>query len=147
MLLINNILLNSLYKNDINNITTAREFLKDNKLISSINYDAFISIETEKFLFFKKDLDGHIYIDIKIPHIGDFIGNLYCSNDNILLDVNFGGNYYGTQDDFYNFFNPYYLVTVRCLFENSFIPKEFKIKYKIYVIQEELLNEIKIKYK
>ena len=143
MVLINNILLDSLYKNKIHDIITARDFLKDNKSVSSINYNFLINVETEKFIFFKKDLDGHIYIDIKIPHIGDFIGNLYCSNDNILLDVKFGGNYYGTRDDFYNFFNPYYLVKVRCLFKNNFIPKEFTINYKIYVIQEEIVNEIK----
>jgi hypothetical protein len=143
MVLINNILLDSLHNSEINDIISARKFLKDNKLVSCINYDFFINIETEKFLFFKKDLDGNVYIDIKIDHIGDFIGNINCSNDNILLDVKFGGNYYGTQDDFYNFFNPYYLVKVRCLFKNNFIPKEFSIKYKIYVIQEELINEIK----
>jgi len=145
MVLINNILLDSLHNSEINDIISARKFLKGNKLISCINYNFFINIETEKFLFFKKDLDGHVYIDIKIPHVGDFIGNLYCSNDNILLDVKFGGNYYGTQDDFYNFFNPYYLVTVRCLFKNNFIPKEFTINYKVYVIQEELIDEIKTK--
>jgi hypothetical protein len=143
MVLINNILLDSLHNNEINDIVAARKFLKDNKSIYCINYDFFINIETEKFLFFKKDLDGNVYIDIKIDHIGDFIGNLNCSNDNILVDVKFGGNYYGTQDDFYNFFNPYYLVKLRCIFKNNFIPKEFTIKYKIYVIQEELINEIK----
>jgi hypothetical protein len=143
MVLINNILLNSTYKHEINDIVSARKFLKDNKLVPCINYDFFINIETEKFLFLKKDLDGHVYIDIKIDHIGDFIGNLNCSNDNILIDVKFGGNYYGTQDDFYNFFNPYYLVKLRCIFKNNFIPKEFTIKYKIYVIQEELIDELK----
>jgi hypothetical protein len=143
MVLINNILLDSLHNSEINDIVSARKFLKDNKLVSCINYDFFINIETEKFLFFKKDLDGNVYIDIKIDHIGDFIGNINCSNDNILVDVKFGGNYYGTQDDFYNFFNPYYLVKLRCIFKNNFIPKEFTIKYKIYVIQEELINEIK----
>jgi hypothetical protein len=143
MVLINNILLNSTYKHEINDIVSARKFLKDNKLVPCINYDFFINIETEKFLFLKKDLDGHVYIDIKIDHIGDFIGNLNCSNDNILIDVKFGGNYYGTQDDFYNFFNPYYLVKLRCIFKNNFIPKEFTIKYKIYVIQEEVIDELK----
>jgi len=143
MVLINNILLNSTYKHEINDILSARKFLKDNKLVPCINYDFFINIETEKFLFLKKDLDGHVYIDIKIDHIGDFIGNLNCSNDNILIDVKFGGNYYGTQDDFYNFFNPYYLVKLRCIFKNNFIPKEFTIKYKIYVIQEEVIDELK----
>jgi hypothetical protein len=143
MILINNILLDSLQNSEINDIISARKFLKDNKLVSCINYDFSINIETEKFLFFKKDLDGHVYIDIKIDHIGDFIGNLHCSNDNIFLDVKFGGNYYGTQDDFYNFFNPYYLVKVRCSFKNNFIPKEFTINYKVYVIQEEIIDEIK----
>lgn len=143
MVLINNILLDSLHNSEINDIISARKFLKDNKHVSCINYDFLINIETEKFLFFKKDLDGNVYIDIKIDHIGDFIGNINCSNDNIFVDVKFGGNYYGTQDDFYNFFNPYYLVKLRCIFKNNFIPKEFTIKYKIYVIQEELINEIK----
>ena len=94
MVLINNILLDSLHNSEINDIVSARKFLKDNKLVSCINYDFFINIETEKFLFFKKDLDGNVYIDIKIDHIGDFIGNINCSNDNILIDVKFGGNYY-----------------------------------------------------
>ena len=143
MVLINSILLNSLYKNEIHDIITARKFLKDNNLLSSINYDFSISIETSNILFYKKDLNGNMYIDIKIDHIGDVIGNFWCSNDNILLDIKFRGNYYGTQHNFYNFFNPYYLIKVRCLFKNNFIPKEFNINYKVYVIQEDIIYDIK----